>query len=281
MAAVVALLALIALPANAEPAMWVVRDEDSTIYLLGTIHILPPETQWENDKINQALKESTELWLEVANIDEIASLKLLQKYGIDRKKKLTRRLNSAQRERLEKVAETYSFPMALLDQMKPWYAAVTLTLLPIFKAGYNPNAGVEQVLEVRARLEGDKIRSFETAEEQIQLLAGLSEADQIALLEETLNEVEEGIARLNELVRAWSTGETEAFQRLFLEEMKRQSLSLYQNVVVARNVRWSRKVSAMLKGSGVQMIAVGAGHLVGPDSVQAQLQTRGVAVERY
>ena len=262
--------------------MWVIKDEDSTIYLLGTFHILRPETIWNVDKIKQALGESTELWLEVVEDEKVDALTaLIQKYGYDHKKPLSRRLTKAQRARLTKAAEQYTFPLKLLEPMKPWYAGITLMMMPLLKAGYNPNAGVEQVLQFEARLQGDTVAGLETMEEQLQLLNSLPEADQVALLMQTLGEVEEGLGYIEKVEKAWSEGDTAVLEKVFVEEMKTAGDALYQRMLTDRNVRWSEKISEMLKGSGVQMIAVGAGHLVGPDSVQAQLAKRAVNAERY
>ncbi len=74
--------------------------------------------------------------------------------------------------------------------MKPWFAAVTLTELPLLKSGYNPNYGVEPLLKAQANAEGDKVVGFETFEQQLQLLDRLPEADQIAFLIDTLGDVE-------------------------------------------------------------------------------------------
>lgn len=262
--------------------MWVIKDEDSTIYLLGTFHILRPETIWNVDKIKQALGESTELWLEVVDDGKMDALTgLIQKYGYDRKKPLSRRLTKEQRARLAKTAELYTFPMKLLEPMKPWYAGITLMMMPLLKAGYNPNAGVEQVLQFEARAQGDTVAALETMEEQLQMLSSLSEADQIALLMQTLGDVEEGLAYIEKVEKAWSEGDTGALEKVFVEEMKTASAALYQRMLTDRNVRWSEKIAEMLKGSGVQMIAVGAGHLVGPDSVQAQLAKHEIIAEQY
>ncbi len=133
--------------------MWVIKDKNSTIYLFGTIHILRNTTAWNSPKIKQAVGESTELWLEIAG-GESEAPNLLAKYGLDPENPLSKRLNAEQHARLVKTAESYTFPMPLLEPMKPWYAAMTLTMLPIFKAGYNPNAGVEPSLTLQARLEG-------------------------------------------------------------------------------------------------------------------------------
>src|SRR5688572_8468673 len=77
-------LAAVAAPVQAEPAMWVVRDDDSTIYLVGTVHVLRPDMVWNSDKITKALGESTELWLELVDADnQEITTSLIQKHGFD------------------------------------------------------------------------------------------------------------------------------------------------------------------------------------------------------
>jgi uncharacterized protein YbaP (TraB family) len=48
-----------------------------------------------------------------------------------------------------------------------------------------------------------------------------------------------------------------------------------------RNENWAGQIETMLRGSGTHFIAVGAGHLVGPDSVQERLKLRGIQATRY
>ena len=89
---------LLAVAAQAEPAMWVIRDKDSTIYLIGTVHLLRHETEWNATKVTKAVTESSELWLEVANIDDQASaLPLITQYGMDPEKTLSSKLNAGAR----------------------------------------------------------------------------------------------------------------------------------------------------------------------------------------
>ena len=79
---------LLAVAAKAEPAMWVIRDKDSTIYLIGTLHLLRHETEWNAAKVKKTVTESSELWLEVADIDDQASIApLIAQYGIDLEKR--------------------------------------------------------------------------------------------------------------------------------------------------------------------------------------------------
>ena len=262
--------------------MWVIRDKDSTIYLIGTIHLLRHETEWNAAKVKKTVTESSELWLEVANIDDQASvLPLITQYGMDPEKTLSSKLNFVQKEKLAKVAATYGVPPESLEPMRPWMAALTFSVLPFVKAGYDPNAGVDHLLKAQAEKEGDKIHGFETAEQQVRFLADLPEPDQIAFLEETIEDAEKGIAQLEKLAKAWMDGDNETIGNMLVNEFKKEAPALYQKLLVQRNIAWSEKIAEILKGSGVQQIAVGAAHLAGPDSLQVQLAKRGIKVERY
>jgi uncharacterized protein YbaP (TraB family) len=273
---------VLAVAARAEPAMWVIRDKDSTIYLIGTMHLLRHETEWNAAKVMKAVTESSELWLEVADIDDQASMvPLVAQYGIDRGKTLSSKLNPRQKEKLAKLAATYSVPLASLEPMKPWMAALTFAVLPLQKAGYDPNAGIDRLLKAQAEKEGDKVYGFETAEEQIRFFAELPESDQIAFLEETLGDAEKGMAQLEKLAKAWIDGDNETIGNVLVNEFKKEAPAVYEKFLVQRNIAWSEKIAEILKGSGVQQIAVGAAHLAGPDSLQVQLAKRGIKVERY
>jgi uncharacterized protein YbaP (TraB family) len=278
----VAVPIVLAVSARAEPAMWVIRDKDSTIYLIGTMHLLRHETEWNASKVKKTVSESSELWLEVADIDDQASIvPIIAQYGIDQEKTLSSKLNATQKEKLAKLAVTYSVPVASLEPMKPWMAALMFSILPLQKAGYDPNAGIDRLLKAQAEKEGDKIYGFETAEEQVRFFAELPESDQIAFLEETLGDAEKGMAQLEKLAKAWIDGDNETIGNILVNEFKKEAPAVYEKFLVQRNIAWSKKIAEILKGSGVKQIAVGAAHLAGPDSLQVQLAKRGIKVERY
>jgi uncharacterized protein len=267
---------------RAEPAMWVIKDADSAIYLIGTLHLLKNDTEWNSDKVKRTVKESTELWLEIADFDDqSAMLGLVSKLGMDPEHPLSGKLNEKQRQKLAKIAETFGMPSETLEPMRPWMAAFLLAQMQFLAAGYDPKAGVETMLKAQAVAEGDKIRGFETAEEQLHLLADMPEADQVGFLVAMLDDLEKGMDLVEKLARAWVDGDTDTIEHLSDDEIKREAPNVYRKLIVQRNIAWSEKIAAMLQGSGVQQIAVGAAHLAGPDSVQAQLAKRGIKVERY
>jgi hypothetical protein len=268
--------------ANAEPAMWVIRDKDSVIYLIGTVHLLKHETEWASAKLDKALAESSELWLEVPDPDnQQLATQLIQRYGMDSKKPLSQKLNFIEKEKLSKLAAEYHIPASNLETLQPWTAALIFAVLPIQKAGYDPNAGVDHILQNKAKEKGEKIEGFETLEEQIRFLADLPQKEQIAFLDDTFEDVAEGIEKLDKVAVAWVNGDIKTIDDLLVQEMKKEYPTLYEKLIVERNVRWSEKIEKMLQRSGVQLIAVGAGHLIGADSVQSQLAKRGITAEPY
>lgn len=275
-------LCLAAAVAKAEPAMWVIRDADSTIYLIGTMHLLKHDAEWKADKVKKTVHESTELWLEIADIEDQTTIApLMAKLGMDPEHPLSTKLNQEQKKKLEKVTSSYGIPATTLEPMRPWLAGIILTAMPLLKAGYDPKSGVERVLTKQAMAEGDKIHGFETAEEQFGILAGLSEKEQLDFLSDTMDEIDKGIEELDKLAKAWIDGDVEAIGRFFVDEMKAKAPAVYDKLIVRRNIAWADKIEQILKGSGVQQIAVGAGHLAGPDSLQVQLAKRGIKVEKY
>src|ERR1043165_1761494 len=201
--------------AKAEPAMWIVRDADSTIYLIGTMHLLKHDAEWKAEKAKKTLHQAQELWLEIADFDdEAAAAPLVAKLGADPQHPLSTKLNQAQRAKLDKITTAYKIPSATLEPLRPWLAAVVLDEIPILKAGYDPKAGVERIQATQAQADGHKVLGLETAEEQMHLLADLSEEEQIAFLDSMLDDLEKGLGLPEELAKAWIEGDTATFHAL-------------------------------------------------------------------
>ncbi|MEH0197942.1 TraB/GumN family protein [Caulobacter sp. CCNWLY153] len=282
---VVGLVSVLALgaatPSLADPALWKIQDHDSTIYLFGTVHVLRPETQWRSPKLDAALKSTDELVLEVIGADDMAVMQpLVMKYGIDQATPLSKKLSPADWEKTKTYGQEMGMPAAALDAFRPWMAAITLAMAPMVKAGFDPKKGVEQVLTTELKADGKGLASLETAEQQIRFFADMPQADEVSLLQATLEEVDEGPAKLDKLVKAWSEGDVKSLESEFVTEMRTKYKPLYHTLIVARNTAWADELKTKLDGKGVSFVAVGAGHLVGPDSVQTLLGKRGIKVER-
>ncbi|PVM91281.1 TraB/GumN family protein [Caulobacter endophyticus] len=267
--------------ALAEPALWKIQDQDSTIYLFGTVHVLRPETQWRSAKLDSALKLADELVLEVVGADDMAVMQpLIMKYGIDPATPLSKKLAAADWEKTKTYGQEMGVPPAAIEAFRPWMAAITLAMAPMVKAGFDPKKGVEQVLTAELKADGKGVGQLETAEQQIRFFADLPAADEVLLLKSTLDEVEEGPAKLDAMVKAWAAGDVKGLEGQFITEMRAKYKPLYSTLIVTRNTAWADQLKTKLDGKGVSFVAVGAGHLVGPDSVQTLLGKRGIKVER-
>ncbi len=276
----VMVLAMGAGPVRAEPSLWVIKDKDSTIYLFGTVHVLRPETQWRTPKIAKAFEAADDVVMEIEQPEKPADTQaLMLKYGIDRTTPLSAKLKPETYAKLQAAGQGMGFPPQALDVMRPWLAALTVSLTPLLKAGYDPESGVEKLLDAQAKAAGKPVSAFETMEQQVRFFADMTPAQETQLLESTLDEVDDGPAKIDALVNAWASGDQAELKRQMVDEMQGEYPELYKLLLVDRNADWAQQLKTKLAGSGVSFVAVGAGHLTGPDSVQAQLEKLGVKTE--
>ena len=150
------------------PALWVVKDTDSTLYLFGSIHVLRPTTGWASPRVNAAFESASDIWFEISNPDDQAAMiPLIQQYGLSPQTPLSSRLTPEELAELDVAAKTIGASAAQLEPMKPWLVALSLSVAPLIKAGYDPQSGVELALKARAEAAGKSIHGFETLEDQI------------------------------------------------------------------------------------------------------------------
>jgi uncharacterized protein YbaP (TraB family) len=269
--------------APAEPALWSVRDADSTIYLFGTAHAVRKDSRWRSPKIDAAMARSTELWLEIADDlgqNQEATAGLMRRLGFDPARPLSRSLPPALHARLAKGVAPYGVSVAQLEPMRPWLAAMTIGILPIAKAGLDTTAGADRALREVAVAEKDVVRGFETVEQQLRFLADMSEAEQVAFLASALDSLDEGTDQIAAISAAWEKGDVDTLGRIVVEDLKKEEPLVYRRLIVDRNVAWAARIRKLLAGKGTTFVAVGVAHLVGPDSVQAQLRKVGVRAVR-
>jgi uncharacterized protein len=267
--------------AFAAPSLWVIKSPSATVYLFGTIHLLRASQDWETQAIKDALADSQELWLEVPDLDDAASArKLVAQLGYDSAHPLSTVLPAKDLARLKMAAGRLGLPEgeATFEPMRPWLAALALTESQILHAGYQPNAGVEHILLDQWKPSHKDVLGFETLGEQLHFFADLSPRLQDEVLENALAEFDEGPSKLNAIVAAWTRGDQKALTRLIVDELRQPLPELYRTLIVERNERWAETIDAMLEQATNRFVAVGAGHLAGPDSVQVKLSAKGVRV---
>jgi len=266
---------------DARPALWVVRDADSTLYLFGTVHLMRPEHNWMTPAVTEAFNESDALWLEIEDpTDQSAAAPLVMQHGLSPQQPLSSRLTAEEFAQLDAAAQTIGLSGAALDPMRPWLASVSLSVAPLVQAGFDPEAGVDIMLRHHALEAGKPIRGLETIGQQLMFFASLPPEDELDFLRSTLETFGEGAAVIDQLANAWMAGDVDQLYAVGGDELKTESPNVYDALLTRRNADWVNQIREELAGSGTVFIAVGALHLAGPDSVQAQLTDAGVQVER-
>lgn len=266
-------------PVPAKPALWRIADEDTTIYLFGTIHILPEATDWYSGPVAQAFNSSQMLVTE-AIIDSPAELQKEFMAKAVRADGTTLRQSLPEKERaaLEKAMAELGLPAEALDRFKPWYAALLLSTLPMQNAGYKADNGVEAQIEALAKQHGLKRDALETAAYQIGLFDSLPPDAQQRYLDDVLRQLPTLRDDLAKLIAAWKDGKPEELAKILNAD---ESDERVRKVLLAdRNAAWAKWLKARLDKPGTVFVAVGAGHLAGEDSVQDQLAAEGVTSTR-
>jgi len=268
-----------AAPAAKGPALWKVADADTTIYLFGTVHVLPEGIQWYDDTIAKALTGSdmivTEIPMDPAS--EAAMGQLAQSKGkLPAGTTLRSLLTPEQTATYEAAMAKLSIPAPAFDEFKPWMTGLTMSLIPLMQQGYTPGAGVEKVLLSKV---GDKPQgALETAEFQLGIFDGMDQAAQITFMMEAIEGMDEAAPMLNRMVAEWAEGDADELAAIMNEGMTDPAVA--NALLYSRNANWAEWIDTRLDKPGTVFIAVGAGHLAGAQSVQDYLAQKGITVSR-
>lgn len=266
----------------ARPALWKVADADTSIYLFGTVHLLPSGYQWRTATFDQAANEAGTLVVETIVDDKnpqafAAELhRLSYRNGLP---PLLDRVSPDKRKRLKAAVAKSGIPPVALDRMETWAAAFALLQLQFHELGLSGGDGVENTLRTGFTSAGKPVEQLETNGEQLGFFDALPEAAQRELLEGAVEEPATAKRQFDSMLKAWVEGDVDAIGRTFNAEFK-ASPELKEALLSRRNANWSRWVESRLQRPGTVLMAVGAGHLAGDESVIALLKQRGFKVQR-
>jgi uncharacterized protein len=269
-------------PQTARPALWSVSDADTTIYLFGTIHLLPENYQWRTPKIEQAVGGSQQLVIETI-VDDKNPMKLFNAMaslafspGLP---PLADRVPPAKRAALSEAIKKSGFPPMALDRMETWAAAFVLLGNQFKDLGLKSGEGVEFALRHSFTEQGKPIGELESNLEQLSFFDKLPESAQRELLEGAIEQSSSVSADFGGMLSAWAHGDVKAIARSFNRDLA-ASPELQSSLIKQRNANWSKWIEQRMAQPGSVMVAVGAGHLAGRDSVIDLLKRDGYRVRR-
>jgi uncharacterized protein YbaP (TraB family) len=278
----------------AAPALWKIDGPQGDIYLFGSIHILPNGFQWRRPELEAALAQAQQLVFEL-DLDEAQDPKtmgaLVAKYGfLPPDHSLHKMLAPEHRRKLDEVARSFGMNPLVLDRMRPWLAAVTLSSFAIIKQNTKPgeplnpaaameaSAGVDVQLWNWAKTAGKERGVLETTDDQLRIFADLPRDQEVELLIATLDEVTKTPETIDAMISAWKAGDTVALDKSFNADMDSFPI-LRKAVLHDRHEKWLPQIERMMTDGRTHLIVVGTAHLVGKDSVIAMLRAKGVKVD--
>lgn len=263
------------------PAMWVVRDADTTIYLFGTVHLLPPGLVWRQDQLRAAFDAADTLVKELPSDptpEEMAGLMFPAGLYLEGPG-LPERIGAEKFAQFKAAMAPMGMPDPLLERLRPWLAGLFLSVSIMSETGLDPDSGVEKVIGNWNEEAGKPRLGLETLEQQIGFFRDMPEEAALATFFTGLDQLGEARAFMDTMVGAWAIGDTATLDRVMNEAMA-PTPELRAVIFGTRNARWAEWIDARMDTPGTVLVAVGAGHLVGPDSVQVFLEQEGHVAER-
>lgn len=238
-------------PVEADPAIFVIRDHDTTVYLFGTLHVLSPGLRWFDGPVEESFAQSDELVVETLPANATTSVASLPQPAA-------------------RIAPAASFLGSAQDAVRAGQSR-----------GMVLTSGADMVLLRAASEWGKAVEPLETLESQFAMLARIPGAPALESpsTRSDPHAAAELTAAMAELEGAWASGEHAVFSAM-LDEMQASTPDAYRILFVERNARWSNWVAGRMRQPGTAFVAIGAAHLAGADSLLVRLAQRGLISRR-
>ncbi len=266
----------------ATPALWQASKPGATsqLYLFGTFHLLPDHLQWVRGPIAKALHRSPRLVFELTpnDIQGAKAQQYMASKGIlPDGQSLQSMLDAPTYAGVVKTLSPLGLPEPAINHMRPWFAATLSMVGQVKKLGLEGSNGADHILQGNVYSKGKTLIGLETTAQQVELFAGLDDATQVELVKQSLDPADMDPKRINAMLAAWKSGDDTALETEMLAELKGYP-KLYDRLLKDRNTQWLPKLIAYSQQPQNTFVAVGAGHLVGPDGLVALLRANGYTV---
>lgn len=263
-----------------EPPIWKIEDENSTVYMVGTVHMMREGVDWASPELTAILEGADAVWLELADFAPPENLgAMIMRKGLSPDRPLSSLLTEEELAGLEAILAEHQVPIGSFDGLRPWFAYLQISALILAEAGFDPEGGIDVHIKGRADELGIPVNGFETFGEQFDTLSGMPEDVQLNVLRATITDYDEAKEDLVIQLESWIGGDLTVLEEE-TEEIAREMEVFHETLFVERNEGFVDGIEDILDGEGTVLVAVGLAHYVGPDSIPDLLKERGYAVER-
>jgi uncharacterized protein YbaP (TraB family) len=263
-----------------QPAMWQVSHADSSLYLLGSFHMLPRGVPWYNETIAAAFDGADVLLIEsrdsANDLTEVRQL-IAEKSRLPDDKTLDAFIDAENYARVIQHAAALGLDENRIARSQPWFIMILFAYEGLDQSGVRKHYGVDYHFESNAQKRRIPVYGLETMSEAFDALANQPMAVQVERLLSSLSPEQGSGTTLMDLFTAWAVGDVDGLERLMRADM---SDAEYRVLLTERNKRWMPRLEQQLQQPQQAMVVVGAAHLVGKDSLVDLLQRRGYSIRR-
>ena len=276
------LVALVAFtqPALGAPALWRVADSDTEIHIFGTLHILSDGMNWLSPEARVAFMDADALIVELSGEEIDRAGPLFTTAGKLPEGQTLRSLEgSGIYNDVERLSRKLGLPANHFMENTPWFTGLSLSVIGLVKAGYNPASGADKFFIAQAEGMAKPVFGLETAVQQVALFQNLTVQQEKALLIDTLKQNAQIDVHFAAMQAAWLEGNTTELDHILNDALK-IAPGLREQMLTTRNRDWAGKLMQVLDKPGKFFVAVGAGHLTGSDSLILMLEGMGAPPAR-
>ena len=262
--------------------LWRIKSTNSTVYLLGSIHVAKPKMYPLDPRIEKAFQESSVLVVEADVSPDKAlglAMQIMGRVSYPPDDGLDKHISKELFDTIQARMATNGIPPAMVNRMKPLFLAMTLTLSQLSDLGIDPQLGID--LHFLQEAKGKPIVELEGAEAQLTLLDGFTDKEQEDFLKYTLKDNENIAKNVDDMIAAWSDGDAKKLDDLMMQSAKDspETQALFVKLLDDRNKKMAIKIEQFLKTDKTYFVVLGAGHLVGKNGL-LQLLGKNHATEQ-
>ena len=260
--------------------LWEVSHQGSTVYLMGSIHLLRPDVYPLDDELYRAFDEAEVAAFEV-DLDELAAAGavMMSRGTFDDGRTLREAISGDLYDEVLARVQGMDIPIAMFEAMRPWMAGMTLSAMELERGGYDVASGIDMHFHARAQEQGTETIGLETLDDQLRVFEELGPEAEEAFLRSTVEQLDETVEQLDRATEAWRMGDHHTLADMFVEAMGDQEV-LLDRLLYARNQNWVEGIEELIRTPGTAIVIVGVGHLVGEGSVIELLEARGWEVRQ-
>ena len=263
--------------------LWLVKTpQNKAVYLLGSLHVLKKDAYPLANAINEAYRLSQKVVFETdlaAMTDPAIQGKMMSMGLYPEGQTLFQNISNEMQNSLKKKMTNLGMPLEHFARFRPWFLAVTLTVVELQRLGFSLDYGIDIHFYGKAGMDKKEISFLEPVDFQLELLGKMNARDQKAFLGQTLNDLDIAAQMADEMLKYWQMGDADNLYAILFKSFKDYP-QIENRLLRRRNIQWVNKIEEMMAEDKNIFIIVGAGHLIGPGSVVALLKQKGYRVKQ-